>query len=188
MDDGLNRGRHDDISGLAATGTTRMRHDGGSGKMVAMTRKAGLFGGVLTAALLLSAAPAFAQAQRASAPQAAAPAQAPWYERFTFGSEFNAGANAWVPRGEPKASVKVSPRSNWGVTFGLDNSQQQRPLDRALARRSGATAGAFYDVAPNIRVGGAVVLPEQRRELSREPRRDDRQREPGVKVESAFRF
>jgi hypothetical protein len=138
---------------------------------------------------LVAAVPVLAHAQAAgpaSGQRTSQTAEAPWYERFTFGSERGAGANAWLPRGEPRASLRVSPRSKWGVTFGLD-SQAERPIDRAL-RANPATAGAFYDVSPNLRVGGAVTLPESTRDLARTRKREDAAREPGVKVESAFRF
>lgn len=151
------------------------------------------FSGFLCAALgvaaVMSGGGAQAQAQRAPvSAQPAAQAEAPWYERFTFGSEFSSGANAWAPRGEPKATVRVSPRSRWGVTFGL-GAQSQRPIDQALGRSARTTAGAFYEVSPKLRVGGAVVLPDEKRPVTSQGRRQDQtQQEPGVKVESAFRF
>ena len=107
------------------------------------------------------------------------PSAAPWYERFTFGSELDSGVNAWSPRGEPKATIRLNPRSRWGVTFGMQE-QSQRPLDR---RNGGTSAGAFYDLTPKVRVGGQVTLPENglnNDELTT--------RSPSVKVESAFRF
>ena len=140
----------------------------------------------LTAIAMSSTAQAGDQRALAAASQGSAQsAQAPWYERFTFGSEFGAGANAWTPRGEPRANVRVTPRSRWGVTFGLER-EAQRPIDRTLGRE-GPTAGAFYQVSPKLRVGGAVTLPDQRLRPE-DQRRDPNQRQPGVKVESAFRF
>lgn len=118
------------------------------------------------------------------APQAA---QAPWYERFTFGSEVREGANSWVPRGESRTEAVVDSRNRWGVTFGVN--QEPRA---ALAPRSGqsttrASAGAFYQVSPKFRVGGAVTIPNEQLGISQ--RRDDKKvREPGVKIESAVRF
>jgi hypothetical protein len=152
-------------------------------------RRAGFLSAAVVAACVLMGSVAQAQTQRAPAPaQTAGPAEAPWYERFTFGSEFSAGANAWAPRGEPKASVQVSPRSRWGVTFGL-GTQSQRPIDPTLGRGNRTTAGAFYQISPKFRVGGAVVLPEETRAVTPQGRRtEEAKREPGVKVESAFRF
>ena len=119
--------------------------------------------------------------------QANQPAQAPWYDRFTFGSELRDSTNAWVPRGEVKASVRIDPRSRWGVTFGAQ--QEARP---ALTPRTGqpasrTTAGAFFQINPKLRVGGEVVLPDENLGVSQR-REDTKRREPGVKVESAFRF
>jgi hypothetical protein len=112
---------------------------------------------------------------------------APWYERFTFGSELRDGANAWVPRGETRKSAIVDSRSRWGVTFGV--SQEPRadlPL-RAGQSTSSASAGAFFQISPKFRVGGTVTIPDE--QLGVSVRRDEKKpREPGVKVESAFRF
>lgn len=116
----------------------------------------------------------------AQARNAGAPSPAPWYERFTFGSEIDAGVNAWTPRGEPKATIRVSPRSRWGVTFGMQE-ESQRPLDR---RNGQTSAGAFYDLTPKFRLGGQVVLPQDGAANGA----DSRGRAPSVKVESAFRF
>jgi hypothetical protein len=121
--------------------------------------------------------------QAVPAPQAA---QAPWYERFTFGSELRDGANAWVPRSESRTSAIVN-SSRWGVTFGVN--QEARP---ALAPQAGqgtsrASAGAFFQVSPKVRVGGAVTIPDVQLGVSQR-REERRAREPGVKVESAIRF
>jgi hypothetical protein len=144
--------------------------------------------GCVAAIAFASATPAFARETRSvtSVPPASQPAQAPWYERFTFGSESREGANAWVPRGESPAVV-VDSRSRWGVTFGV--SQEPRA---ALAPRAGqpagqTSAGAFYQVSPKLRVGGAVTLRDE--QLNAAQRRGQtRTREPGVKIESAVRF
>jgi hypothetical protein len=145
------------------------------------------FVGFVAGVALAASGPAFARETRpAQAAPAQQSAQAPWYERFTFGSELRDGANAWVPRGEARTAAVVN-SSRWGVTFGVN--QEARP---ALAPRAGqsaarASAGAFYQVSPKIRVGGAVTIPDEQLGVSQ--RREERKtREPGVKVESAIRF
>lgn len=148
-----------------------------------------ILAGCVAALVLTSGGQAAARDQKAAAPIVPAPqtAQAPWYERFTFGSEVRDGANSWVPRGEVKAAVKVDPRSRWGVTLGV----QQDPVTPFTPRNgqaSGRTsAGAFYQVSPKFRVGGEVVVPNEQLGVSQSRDRSQR-REPGVKVESAFRF
>ncbi len=107
---------------------------------------------------------------------------APWYERFTFGSEFESGVNAWSPRSDAKASLKFSPKSKWGVTFGM-KEQSQRPNDLQKGQTS---AGAFYDLSKNFRIGGQVVLPQDN--FSPVDRNKKDKSGPSVKVESAFRF
>lgn len=153
-----------------------------------MSVKSSTFVGLVAIVAMAACGPAFARetrpAQTLSAPQAA---QAPWYERFTFGSEMRDGANAWVPRGEARTAAVVDSRSRWGVTFGV--SQEARP---AVAPRTGqstaaTSAGAFYQISPKFRVGGAVTIPDEQLGVSQ--RRGERKtREPGVKVESAIRF
>lgn len=114
----------------------------------------------------------------------------PWYERFTAGSEVDTGVNSWLPRAEPKANVRISPRSRWGMSFGLQE-QPQRPTDN---RNGQVSAGAFYDVSPKIRVGTAVVIPDGSVSVGKNGLRTSEQQlrnprtAPSVKVESAFRF
>jgi hypothetical protein len=130
--------------------------------------------------------PVFAGEQKA-APTAPQAAQAPWYERFTFGSEVRDGANAWVPRGESRAAV-VDSRSRWGVTFGVSQEPRASLAPRAGQSTARTSAGAFYQVSPKVRVGGAVTLPEEQLGVSARRDQQRRTREPGVKIESAVRF
>jgi hypothetical protein len=142
-----------------------------------------LVAGVCVVALSTSA-PVSAREQKPVAPSPVpAVAEAPWYERFTFGSEFRNGSNAWVPRAEQRAAVKIAPKSRWGVTFGFQ-PESQNPF----APRSGqASAGAVYQISPKVQVGGRVVIPDG--SLDRNRREAERKGlEPGVKVESAFKF
>jgi hypothetical protein len=130
------------------------------------------------AAIALSAPNAIAQSKNQNTRTVA-----PWYERFTFGSEFDSGVNAWSPRGESKATVKLSPKSKWGVSFGV---QEASPLPNDF-RKAEARAGAYYDISKNIRVGGQVVLPEDALKIGKN-KNNEKERGPGIKVESAFRF
>ena len=137
---------------------------------------------IIAAAL---AAPGFAMAQSTSAAQSQSQPSAPWYERFTFGTQRGEGANAWVPRSEAKSTLRLSPQSNWGVTFGLDD-QRRLPTTAGTDQRR-ASAGAFYELRPGFRVGGSVELPTNS-ETRRQQRSEAVQRTPSVKIESAFKF
>jgi hypothetical protein len=144
--------------------------------------------GCVTVLAFASCAPAFARDQRPVAPVAAPQTtQAPWYERFTFGSELREGANAWVPRGESTSAV-VDSRSRWGVTFGVSQEPRAALAPRAGQPTTRTSAGAFYQVSPKVRVGGAVTLPDEQLGVSAQRRNQNRTREPGVKIESAVRF
>ncbi len=133
-------------------------------------------GAAIVSAVLFTAGGACAQQNNSDR------STAPWYERFTFGSEFKSNANAWTPRGETKATIKVSPKSKWGVTFGME-VQPSNPTDFNKGQTS---AGAFYDFTKNFRIGGQVVVPEPQF-MPNDPNKK-KKNSPGVKVESAFRF
>lgn len=153
-----------------------------------MLVKLNAFVGFVAIAALAACGPAFARDSR-TAVAVATPqtTQAPWYERFTFGSELRDGANAWVPRGESRTSAIVDSRSRWGVTFGVNQETRANLAPRAGQSTARASAGAFYQVSPKFRVGGAVTIPDEQLGVSQR-REDKKPREPGVKVESAIRF
>jgi hypothetical protein len=143
--------------------------------------------GMIALAAVAVCGPAFARDQRPVAPTTTQTPQAPWYERFTFGSELRDGANAWVPRGESRTSAIVDSRSRWGVTFGVNQDARAALAPRPGQSTARTSAGAFYQISPKFRVGGAVTVPDE--QLGVSGRTDVRkQREPGVKVESAIRF
>ncbi len=136
---------------------------------------------VFATALVAGGGTAFAQASGVVQRQDPA-ATAPWYERFTFGSDPSLSTRA-APRADLRQAVPIAPRSRWALTLGLP-AQSERPL----AQPGRASAGAFYQVSPRLRVGGEVSVPQDRgfSEKSRDPRAKDEG--PGVKVEGAFRF
>ncbi len=153
-----------------------------------MSVKSSLCIGFIAYVAIAACGPAFARETRTAAQTAAPQAtQAPWYERFTFGSELREGANAWIPRGEARTSAVVDSRSRWGVTFGVNQEARAALAPRTGQGTARASAGAFYQVSPKVRVGGAVTIPDDQLGVSQN--RDSRKpREPGVKVESAIRF
>lgn len=146
-----------------------------------MVRRDILAAAMLGAALVAGAGSAHAQASGVVQRQDPA-ATAPWYERFTFGSD-PALSNRAAPRADLRPAVPITPRSRWGLTLGVP-AQSERPL----AQPGRASAGAFYQVSPRLRVGGEVTVPQERgfSDKSRDPRAKDEG--PGVKVEGAFRF
>jgi hypothetical protein len=130
--------------------------------------------------VVLCATPSLAQV--ASPPSTTT--NAPWYERFTFGSE---QARTSVPRAAPRSDVRVSPQSRWGVSFGVQEEPTGPAMRSQQRERTRTSAGAFYEVSPRVRVGSQVVVPNQAEDeawRANAPRR----RQPGLKVESAFRF
>lgn len=140
-----------------------------------------LAGAVFAAALVAGGGPAFAQASGVVQRQDPA-ATAPWYERFTFGSDPALSTRA-APRADLRPAVPITPRSRWGLTLGVPAQ-----AERAQGQAGRASAGAFYQLSPRLRVGGEVTVPQDRgfSEKSRDPRAKDEG--AGVKVEGAFRF
>jgi hypothetical protein len=156
---------------------------GGSGLMSHM-RFAKLLSVVVVATAVCSGP--FAHAQERVNARDAATSSAPWYERFTFGTETSSSTSISVPRAQPRSDLRVSPGSRWGVSFGVQEDASQR--SNGQRQRSGqTTAGAFYEITPNVRVRGQVVVPSNA-ETEAWRRTDDNRRRPGLKVESAFRF
>lgn len=128
----------------------------------------------------------FAYAQERVSAREPVSAPAPWYERFTFGTETSASTSISTPRAQPRSDLRVSPASRWGVSFGVQEDASQRVT--GTRQRSGQTAaGAFYEITPNVRVRGQVVVPSNA-ETEAWRRTEDTRRRPGLKVESAFRF
>jgi hypothetical protein len=138
---------------------------------------------LLAIGVAMLATGAAAESPRAAASQAPQQSAAPWYERFTFGSETASSATRWVPRSDNLVSVPLSSRSRWGVTLGV--TPQQRTPGAAGSDTSKVSAGAYYQLSPRVRVGGAVNLPSAPREQEKQ---DPTAEGPGVRFESAFRF
>jgi hypothetical protein len=138
----------------------------------------------LAGAVLLTAgvsAPGVALAQETVAERAAARAEVPWYERFTYSqgpSQTTAGDAAADRRG-----VQAwTPSSRWGVTVNL------REATEASARDETAV-GAFYRFTPNMRVGGQVSIGTQSVQgVPPAQRARENESAAGVRLESAFRF
>jgi hypothetical protein len=79
---------------------------------------------------------------------------------------------------DSEKTLKLDSRK-WGVKLNLDQSVERDP------RRKDVEAGAYYRITPSLRVGGAVQFDEKAEE-----RRGfaDRDRQPRVRLETAFQF
>jgi hypothetical protein len=115
----------------------------------------------------------------------------------------NSGASGWIDRLQvnrtaerpvlPLAPIEsdqlnlsVNTGTNWGLTFGITNREENDLLPREELR-----AGAFVQVSPNFRLGGGVTLNGQSLRSAAEGWRDSRsarEAEAGVRIESAFSF
>jgi hypothetical protein len=140
-----------------------------------------LVGGV---AALAVATPLCAQTIAGKPAKPAAQSAAPWYERFTFGSDDSTNNSTFIPRSEPKVSLLLSPRSRWGFTVATPIAPSPRYPNVAASVPS--SAGAFYQLTPRLRVGGGVTLPTE--QFTPGGRVTSSAREPGVKLESSLKF
>jgi len=76
-------------------------------------------------------------------------------------------------------ALELAAGDKWGFTFGLENS------DAHSFDLDGVSAGAFFDITPRIRVGGALSFTESDAFFAQGAVREDI---PEVKFESAFKF
>lgn len=114
----------------------------------------------------------------------------PWHERFTFTGvspdtrfTFGAPPTSAAPRlsltGSDADLLEFAAGDRWSFTLGLSD------LDD-FSDFGSLSAGAFFDLSPRMRVGGAVSFTNPETGLiPGEPSSDD---VPQIKLESAFRF
>lgn len=136
-----------------------------------------------------------AAAQETRADRTAAAAEVPWYERFTFspGSPGNPGvvglsaadrAAGWTTANPRVPSA--GPNASWGMTLNVGEAER---LEGALAPepRNETAVGAFFRFSPRLTVGGRVSIADPKSDRALSPT-DREEVQPGVKLESAFRF
>ncbi len=131
---------------------------------------------VLASAALASAA----VAQAASNPaDVLAPAERETFT-FTFRSTVQPELNVW--RLNEPSSFELPAGGKWRFTLNLDN-----PNDDSLNLDS-LRAGAFFDVTPRMRLGGALSFSDEDRAITRASGGQLDGDVPEVKFESAFKF
>ncbi|MET0545631.1 MAG: NtrZ family periplasmic regulatory protein [Caulobacterales bacterium] len=109
--------------------------------------------------------------------------EAPWFQRFTFGSGYSNDLNGWssgAVRNDSESMRVVTEGRRWGMSMAVRDKKDWAPLSQSGARDKVA-AGAFYNMTPRFRFGGEMTL--ETRSSGR-----DSTVEPGVKLGSAFRF
>lgn len=111
--------------------------------------------------------------------------EAPWFQRFTFGSGYSNDLNGWssgAVKGDSENMRVVTEGRRWGMSMSVRDKKDWAPLSQSGARDK-VSAGAFYDLTPRVRFGGEMTLETRSSTLRR-----DGAMEPGVKLGSAFRF
>jgi hypothetical protein len=124
-----------------------------------------------------------AQAQQAQS----APAEKPWYERFTTSHGLSDAQKSWTP--PENSELKIRAGKSWGVMIDVREADRNRVLEKGAG---GAAFGAFYDFNSRFRVGGRLSVrspdtPGVQAPLSPRAGGPDNT-EAGVKLESAFKF
>lgn len=98
---------------------------------------------------------------------------------FTFRSATPGAANAWTFNEAP--SLELNAGEKWRFTFDLDQNPERMEFD-------GVSAGAFFDVTPRMRLGGALSLSDENNAFTRASNGQLSGDVPEVKFESAFKF
>jgi hypothetical protein len=141
----------------------------------------------LAGAVLLTAgvaAPGAALAQETVAERAAARAEVPWYERFTYSQGPSQAVTGDVAT-ERRGVQAWTPSTRWGVTVNLREAAQA--AGAAPVARGETAVGAYYQFTPNVRVGGQVSIGTQSVQ-GLPPVEREAESAAGVRLESAFRF
>jgi hypothetical protein len=111
----------------------------------------------------------------------------PWFQRFTFGSDYSNDANGWssgAVQGDSQSMRVTTEGKHWGMTLGVRDKKDWAPLGQS-ATRDKVSAGAFYNLTPRVRFGGEMTLESKGGST---PLSGGSGVEPGVKFGSAFRF
>ena len=104
-----------------------------------------------------------------------------WYQRFSS-SDLEAGAYpAWTGSQQSDVQLKLRSTSRWNLQLGLSS----RNGDTGL-RREEMWAGATYNITSRLSIGGSVGVESEN--FSIEGDREDQQFEPGIRLQSAFKF
>ncbi|MBL8549907.1 MAG: hypothetical protein JNJ73_07960 [Hyphomonadaceae bacterium] len=142
----------------------------------------------LAGAVMLTAGvavPATASAQETVQERAAARAEVPWYERFTYSQ--GAAPTVAADPSDRRGVQAWAPSRRWGVTVNLNENGQAGTA--APTMRDETAVGAYYQFTPNVRVGGAVSVGAQSAAgLAPVERAREADSAAGVRLESAFRF
>ncbi len=137
-------------------------------------------GAVSLAALGCVLFPATASAQMAGNPaDILAPSERDGFT-FTFRSTALPNSNVWTFNDAP--SLELNAGEKWRFTFDLSSDDAERfDFDSV-------SAGAFFDVTPRMRLGGALSLSGETDAFTRASNGQLDGDVPEVKFESAFKF
>jgi hypothetical protein len=123
--------------------------------------------------------PAAASAQTAANPaDILAPTERETFN-FTFRSSASLDANVWTFNDAP--SLELNAGQKWRFTLDLDQDPERMEFD-------GVSAGAFFDLTPRMRLGGALSLSGDNDAFTRASNGQLDNDAPQVKFESAFKF
>jgi hypothetical protein len=104
-----------------------------------------------------------------------------WREGLAFDGDARGGRAEWDTSLDFDAGnlVEFSTGRKWGFTLGLQR------LDRDTIEYEGVSAGAFFNLTPRMRIGGAFAFTAQDEGLVPGERPE---KAPEIKLESAFKF
>lgn len=136
-------------------------------------------GGASLLAFACALLPATVSAQTAGNPaDILAPAERETFN-FTFRSSASPNSNVWTFNDAP--SLELNAGRKWRFTLDLDQDPERMEFD-------GVSAGAFFDLTPRMRFGGALSLSGENDAFTRASNGQLDSDAPQVKFESAFKF
>lgn len=131
--------------------------------------------------LAVSAGSAYAQTPEE---RAAVRAETPWYERYTTNRSSELATSGLGPSDRRDTSWRVNGR--WAVTVDVNEARRVERFAPG-GDRDDAAFGAYFQLSPNMRVGGQVSV-GRTPAAAVTPLDRDEERAADVRVQSAFRF
>lgn len=104
-----------------------------------------------------------------------------WYQRFSADDLNFSSSPAWTGSKENDVQLQLQSGRRWNLQLGLSS----RDGDRGL-RREEMWAGATYNITSKLSIGGSVGVESENFTVDGE--RTDQQFEPGIRLQSAYKF
>ena len=103
-----------------------------------------------------------------------------WYQRFSA-DDLTTEYPAWSGTSQQDVNLKLGSSSRWNLQLGLSSRDGNSGL-----RREEMWAGATYNITSRLSIGGSVGVETENFAIDGD--RANQQFEPGIRLQSAFKF